>query len=38
MMPFEMSCMPLLEIMGTMYGENNGMPLRQKFHYKLIVT
>jgi hypothetical protein len=38
MMPSETSCMPLLEIIDMMYGESNGTPLCQKFHYKLIFT
>jgi len=28
MMPSETSCMPSLEKVGTLYGENGGMPLR----------
>ncbi len=38
MMPLEMSCMPLFEKMGTMYGENGGTPLPQEFYYKSIST
>jgi hypothetical protein len=38
MMPFEMSCMPSFEKVGTLYGENSGMPLHQEFHYELIFT
>ncbi len=26
------------EKMGMLYGESNGTPLRQKFHYELIFT
>jgi hypothetical protein len=38
MMPFEMSCMPLFERVGTLYVENNGTLLCQEFHYKPIFT
>jgi hypothetical protein len=38
MTPLETSCMPSPERLGTMYGENNGTPLRQEFHYELIFT
>jgi hypothetical protein len=38
MMPSKMSCMFLLEKMGTMYGKSGGKPLHQEFHYELIFT
>jgi hypothetical protein len=38
MTPFETSCMPLLDRMGTLHGENGGTPLRQEFHYESIFT
>jgi hypothetical protein len=38
MMPLETLCMPSFEKVGMMYGESGGMPLRLKFHYKLIFT
>jgi hypothetical protein len=38
MTPFETSCMPLLEIVGMLYGESGDMPLCQKFNYKPIFT
>jgi hypothetical protein len=38
MMPSKKLCMPLLERMGTLYGENGGTPLLQEFHYEPIPT
>jgi hypothetical protein len=38
MMPLEMSCVPLFEKMGTLYGESGGLFICQKFHYELIST
>jgi hypothetical protein len=38
MMPFEKLCMPSFERVGMLYGENDGTPLCQEFHYELIFT
>jgi hypothetical protein len=38
MTPSKMSSMPLLEKVGTLYGDCNGMPLHQEFHYESIST
>jgi hypothetical protein len=38
MTPSKMSCMPLLEKMGTLYGEIGDMPLDKEVHYDPIST
>jgi len=38
MTPSKTSCMPSFKRMGPQYGENDGMPLHQKFHYESIST
>jgi hypothetical protein len=38
MMPSKKSCMPLLERMGMMYEENNGVSLCQESNYEPIFT
>jgi hypothetical protein len=38
MTPFETSCMPLLEKVGTLYENSGDTPLCQKFNYKSIST
>jgi hypothetical protein len=38
MTPLEMSCVHSPKKMDMVYGENNGTPLHQEFHYTLIST
>jgi hypothetical protein len=38
MTPLKTSCMLSFERVGTLYGESDGMPLCQEFHYEPIST